>query len=232
MPDGGRQSEPGRRTVWPFALTAVVLVCGGTAAAVVLLLHPFGAKHPHAAATGQSGHNTSRPLSVSATASSPAATSSPSAASGSPGEQQAAQNLAGLLAKSVSDRSAVVQAYNGVGSCQSLNRDVTTFQNAAGSRQRLLAKLAELPGASALPASMLQSLTGAWQASAQADQDFASWAQDEMTKGCTPDDHADPGYQAATAPDNQATMDKRAFVSAWDPIASQYGLTAYQQGQL
>jgi hypothetical protein len=216
----------------------VVLVAGGAAAAV-LLLHPFGARHPRPAASGGSRHNASRPLSVSATAPSPPPSgSSPSAGSSPAGsspltEQQAAQNLARLLAQSVSDRSAVVQAYNDVGSCgPNLNRDVQTFQNASGSRQRLLAKLAVLPGASKLPAGLLQSLTGAWQASQQADQDFATWAQDEMTNGCTPSDHADPGYQSARGPDQQATTDKKTFASAWDPIANQYGLTAYRQAQL
>jgi hypothetical protein len=239
-PDGPRRGEPRRRrrAVWPFALTAVLLVVGGAAAAV-LLLHPFGAKHPRPAASGETRHNASRPLSVSSTASPPPGGSSPSAGSSAPAgtpavtEQEAAQNLARLLARSVSDRSAVVQASNDVGSCgPNLNRDVQTFQNASGSRQRLLAKLAMLPGASKLPAGLLQSLTGAWQASQQADQDFATWAQDEMTNGCTPSDHADPGYQSARGPDQQATTDKKAFAGAWDPIANQYGLTAYRQAQL
>ncbi len=47
-----------------------------------------------------------------------------------------------------------------------------------------------------------------------------------------PDDTSDASYQAATVPDNQATADKRAFVNLWNPIASQYGLSTYQQGQL
>ena len=209
----------------------MVLVAGGAAAAV-LLLHPFGTSHPQPTASGRSGQHANRPLSVSATASSPAANLSPSAGSPASAEQQAAKNLAGLLGKSVADRSAVVQAYNNVGNCESLNHDVTTFQNAAGSRQTLLAELGELPGKAALPAGMLQSLTGAWQASDEADQAFATWAQDEMAKGCTPNDHADPGYLAANGPDKQATRDKLAFVRAWDPIANQYGLTAYRQGQL
>jgi hypothetical protein len=224
-------------------LTAVVLVAGGAAAAV-LLLHPFGAKHPRPAANGGTRHSTSRPLSVSSTAvpSSPAASSpaasSPAASTPPAGsspltEQQAAQNLARLLAQSVSDRSAVEQAYSDVGSCgPNLSQDVQTFQNAASSRQRLVAKLAMLSGASKLPAGLLQSLTGAWQASQQADQDFATWAQDEMTNGCTPSDHADPGYQSASGPNAQATTDKKAFASAWDPIANQYGLIAYHQAQL
>ena len=79
---------------------------------------------------------------------------------------------------------------------------------------------------------MIQALTSAWQASAQADQDFAQWAQDEATQGCTPNDQSDRNYQAAAGPDNQATADKRAFVNLWNPIATRYGLATYQWDQL
>jgi hypothetical protein len=33
-------------------------------------------------------------------------------------------------------------------------------------------------------------------------------------------------------PDNQATIDKKAFVSAWNPVATRYGLSTYQWNQL
>lgn len=115
---------------------------------------------------------------------------------------------------------------NGCGS--NLSGDAATFQQAASSRQRLLGKLAQLPDGSALPAQLIQDLTGAWQSSQQADKDFAAWANDENSSGCTPNDSSDANFQAATAPDNQATADKKAFVSQWNPIAGQYGLPAYQ----
>jgi hypothetical protein len=42
-----------------------------------------------------------------------------------------------------------------------------------------------------------------------------------------------PNYQAAaTDPDNQAATDGMAFVSLWNPIATQYGLATYQWDQL
>ena len=95
-----------------------------------------------------------------------------------------------------------------------------------------MSQLACLPAHTALPPSMLQDLTRAWQASASADQDLSQWAQDESSGGCTPNDHADPHFQAAAGPDNQATSAKKAFVSQWDPIASEYGLASYQWNQL
>jgi hypothetical protein len=87
-----------------------------------------------------------------------------------------------------------------------------------------------MPDATALPASMISSLTQAWQASISADQDFAAWAADESAS-CTPDG-ADPHLAAATGPDDLATQDKTAFVNSWNPIATQYGLPTYAQSQL
>ena len=114
----------------------------------------------------------------------------------------------------------------------SLNQDPQTFQNAAASHQQLLSQLSSLAGRSALPAAMLQSLTSAWQASAAADKDLGQWAQDEVSNGCIHNDQADPSFQAAAGPDGQATTEKKAFVSQWDSIASQYRLTTYQWNQL
>jgi len=108
----------------------------------------------------------------------PSAVSSPAV----PPQRQAAQALAVLLAQSGTDRAAVTQAVSAVADCApGLGQDETIFSNAASSHQALLGKLAALPDRSALPASMLQDLTTAWQASGEADQDFAKWAQDEIS---------------------------------------------------
>ncbi len=159
--------------------------------------------------------------------------SSSVASPGLPARQQAAQDLAGLLAQSGTDRAAILQAFNAVADCSAgLSQDETIFSNAASSRQALLGKLAALQDHSALPAAMLQDLTLAWQASAEADQDFASWTQDEISRGCSTDDQSDPSYQAAMAPDNEATKYKKAFVALWTPIANEYGLPLYQYSQI
>jgi hypothetical protein len=150
-----------------------------------------------------------------------------------PTRRQAAQNLAALVTQSGTDRAAITQAVNAVMGCSAgLSQDETVFSDAAASHQDLLGKLAALPGRSALPASMLQDLTLAWQASAEADQDFASWTQDEISHGCSTDYRSDPSYQAAMAPDNEATKYKKAFVALWTPIANEYGLPLYQYSQI
>ena len=173
--------------------------------------------------------------SAAAPASSPAPSfvSSPASSSASASRQQAAQALSGLLAQGGTDRATVTQAVSTVAHCSpGLSQAEAVFSNAASSHQALLGKLAALPGRSALPASMLADLTAAWQASAEADQDFARWTQDEISQGCSTNYQSDADYQAAAAPDGQATKDKKAFAALWAAIADEYRLPVYQYNQI
>jgi eukaryotic-like serine/threonine-protein kinase len=177
------------------------------------------------------------PTAVPTSSAAPSAASSPvSSAVSSPAlppHQQAAQALAALLAQSGTDRAAVTQAVSAVAVCSpGLSQDETIFSNAASSHQALLGKLAALPDRSALPASMLQDLTTAWQASGQADQDFAQWTQDEITHGCSTNYQSDASFRAAAVPDDQATKYKKAFAALWTAIANEYGLPSYQYNQI
>jgi hypothetical protein len=180
---------------------------------------------------------------VSSAASSPALPAAPSSASSAASSpvsspalatrRQAAQALAALLAQSGTDRATVTQAVSAVADCSpGLSQDEAIFSNAASSHQALLGKLAALPDRSALPAPMLQDLSAAWQASGQADQDFARWTQDEISHGCSTNYQSDAGYQAATAPDDQATAEKKAFAALWTAIADEYGLPLYRYNQI
>ncbi len=223
-PDESGPDQPHRgHSRWPLVVVLVVLLVGGAAGAGVFFLH---SSHKTAAAVraDQGSQPAARsPSPVSATASS----------AGQSPQRQAAESLASLLAQSVTDRSSVVSAVSDVKDCgPGLTQDPQAFQAAATSRQNLLSRLGDLPGRSALPGPMLQALTGAWQASVQADQDFGQWAQDEVSQGCVQDDHSDPGYQAAAGPDRQATTDKKSFAKLWNPLAARYGLTPYQWNQL
>jgi len=195
----------------------------------MFIVQPF--QHSQAAAsvprTSPSALGQRLPASTTATPSS--ATVTPSWQSA----QHAAASLAGLLAQSATDRSSAVNAVNSVSQCgPALSKDPQILETAAAARQPLLSQLGSLPGRSALPGQMLQVLTGAWQASVTADRDFAQWAQDELSKGCTQNDQADPNFQAAVGPDGQATTDKGTLVSLWNPMAAQYGRTAYLWNQL
>jgi len=226
--------------LWGIVLALVV----GGAVAGVLIAHPFSQPSLREAAStdtrtgtpsGSSpgtgtGGSTSPAASVTGSApTSPTASASATAVT----EQQAATSVASMLSQSVSDRAAISHAASDVGDCgPSLASDAKVFDDAASSRESLLSSLTAMPGRAALPPALVSDLTKAWQASITADQAYAKWANDEFTQGCVPNDTTDPGYEATNTPNLEATQYKTAFVSEWNPVAAQYGLTQYQQGQL
>jgi hypothetical protein len=207
----------------PVLVTSlVVLVAAAMAAAAIVIFHPFG----HHAAPPAGLPKSPTPVFTSSSPSPTPTSASPSA------QQQAAASLAALLSQSVGDRNSVSGAFHDVMQCgPNLDQDAQIFRSSATSRQGLLNQLADLPSRSALPGPMLQDLTSAWQASVEADQDFAAWAQDQVSGGCIPN-QPDSHFQAANGPDLRATADKKAFLRLWNPLAGQYHLARYQQNEL
>jgi hypothetical protein len=220
---------PPRRSRRPLlvALVAVIVIGAGTGIAIAAMPSH---KTPGSDAAGNTANHTSHSPAVSASATSKPTSAPPPSP---PPQEQAAQALANLLAQSGSDRAKVLGAVSAVESCSgSLSRDETVFRNAASSRQTLLTKLSDLPHRSKLPARMLADLTAGWQASITADQDFATWVQDEISQGCSTHSQANPAFKDAGVPDTQATTDKKAFVRQWNPIAARYSLPKYQYSQI
>jgi hypothetical protein len=232
-----------RRSRAPLFWSVLAAVAAAAVVVIVVLLHPFS----HHETINDAANSKTTPPAASAAARSPAASgsaslspsaSAPASASASVSstavtEKQAASTVAGMLASSVTDRTTINNAYNDVYSCgPNLDGDAAVFTRAVSSRRALLASLGTMPGRAALPPALLSDLTRAWQASMAADQGFATWAHDEVTQGCAAGDTKDPGYQTTITPDNEATEYKTDFTAAWNPIAAQYGLTTYQQGQL
>jgi hypothetical protein len=249
----GRPTPPGpphrpgggsRRSRAPLFWSVLAAVAAVAVVMIVVLLHPFS---HHETVNDAANSTTTTSPTASVAASSPAASgsasSSPSASASASAsasvsstaetEKQAASSVAGMLASSVTDRTAINNAYNDVYNCgPNLDGDAAVFTRAVSSRRALLASLATMPGRAALPPALLSDLTSAWQASMAADQGFATWAQDEVTQGCVAGDTKDPGYHTTITPDNEATEYKTDFTAAWNPIAAEYGLMTYQQGQL
>jgi hypothetical protein len=165
-----------------------------------------------------------------------AATPTASAPASTTGQAQraAAAQLAGLLSQSGTDRADVIRAVGSVRACDNaaaLSKDATTFSVAAANRQKLLSRLASLPGRSALPAAMVSDLTAGWQASAQVDTDLAKWAT-AAASHCRKGNQNDTNLKASYGPDGQATAGKQAFASLWNPLAKKYALPTYQWEQL
>jgi hypothetical protein len=208
---GGRPPRRRRAGVIVASVIALVVLVAGGAVAVLASRHTPGPASAVSASTG--------PV-------------SPTPASATP-EQQAATRLAALLGISATDRGLTGHAYLDVLTCSpALSQDVAAFQQAATSEKQLVTRLASLPGASALPVPMTALLTGAWQQSALADQNFVAWADDENSGTCTPDDTADGSLQAGGALQIAADALKAQFVRQWNPLAARYGLPAYQASQI
>jgi hypothetical protein len=146
-------------------------------------------------------------------------------------QQQAATSLSGLLAQSGTDHSDVNAAVTNVEGCKGLAADAGTFSKAAANRGTLLAKLAQLPGRSALPAAMISDLTSGWQASATVDADLAKWASSEAGH-CKKNDLKNPAYASSLPYDSKATNGKTSFVKQWNGLARKYGLATYQPSQI
>jgi hypothetical protein len=210
---GAPGRPPGRKSRGPL-VPALAIGAIAVAAIVALLLATRSSGSPSAstAASGATG----------------ASSASSTAAQG-----QAASALAGLLAQSGNDHSAVNAAVGNVEACKSLRDARSTFATSASNRESLLGKLGSLPDRVALPASLLQELTIAWQASAQVDRYLRNWAQDESSGDCHPKKVlSDPNYQASLGPDKTASSHKAEFAQGWAPIARQYGLPAYSYDQI
>lgn len=220
VPDKRKRGGP-----WLVVAIVAVVVVLGLAGGLIFVLASGHPSHSNASASSAGTQRAQRTPIVTTTTITITTTTVPV-------EQQAAEALAGLLAQSVADRSAINAASDDVAACGNLSQDEQTFNNAATSRQNLISSLASLSNASALSASMIQSLNAAWQASEEVDQDYANWAADEESNGCTPNDTSDENYQAAEGPNQTATQNKTAFATAWDPIATTYNLPTYQWNQL
>ncbi|MFJ8749592.1 hypothetical protein ACIREO_09680 [Streptomyces sp. NPDC102441] len=167
--------------------------------------------------------------------SSPAADASEKAAD-DPAEPQAVA-LDKLLADSNNSRSAVIGAVEKIKACKALDQAVTDLKGAAAQRRDLVTRLEalsvdQLPGQAELKAS----LTKAWQASAEADDHYATWAsqaKNNRKKVCKGGKAASTDATAkAGQSSSDATIQKRTASELWNTIAQKYGLTERAPTQL
>lgn len=148
--------------------------------------------------------------------------------------RQQAGALNQLLSQSATDRNSIDSATSDIENCGDLAGDQSTLQTAAQSRQTMLNQLSQLE-VSQLPnsATIVSTLTSAWQSSLQSDTSYASWAGDLLQSGCvSPASTDDPSWQAAQTSDASATTAKNQFVAEWNLLAATYGLPQYQPDQI
>jgi hypothetical protein len=168
------------------------------------------------------------------TASEPSAGES-SAEAADPAKEQAVA-LDKLLADSGNSRNSVIKAVGNIRSCTNLGQAATDLRNAAKQRNDLVTKLGEL-SVDKLPdnAALTTALTKAWQASASADNHYATWADQVAGKRklCKRGQaRSTPETQAGNQASSTASAEKTKAAQLWNGIAGKYGLTQRQAGQL
>ncbi|WP_329078084.1 hypothetical protein [Streptomyces niveus] len=139
-----------------------------------------------------------------------------------------AEELDKLLAESNDSRAAVISAVESIKTCQNLDKAVSDLQGAADQRRDLVTRLGELK-LDKLPrhGELSASLTKAWQASASADDHYATWAGEAKTKkGCKGGKaRTTKAAQEGNHASGEATGAKQKASGLWNGIAAKYGLT-------
>ncbi|MFE1415388.1 hypothetical protein ACFW6F_32025 [Streptomyces sp. NPDC058746] len=150
-----------------------------------------------------------------------------------PGKPQAIQ-LDKLLADSNDSRASVIKAVDDIKGCKNLDQAASDLRDAARQREELITRLQELK-VDQLPdnARLTAALTKAWQASADADNSYAAWADDVDDDKCKDgkaknSSHASDGNKSS----GEATKAKEQAATLWNNIAAKYGLTKRDKSQL
>ncbi|MFE3764768.1 hypothetical protein ACFXPI_23765, partial [Streptomyces sp. NPDC059104] len=152
-----------------------------------------------------------------------------------PARPQAVQ-LDKLLADSNDSRASVIKAVDDIKDCKNLGQAAQDLRDAARQREELVTRLQELK-TDLLPnhARLSAALTKAWKASADADNNYADWADDAgHDKGGCKDGKAKATDNAADGnkSSGEATKSKAAAAALWNPIAAKYGLTRRDTSEL
>jgi hypothetical protein len=174
---------------------------------------------------------------------SPAATSVPGSATSTgpvpgnpqPADRVAAERMESLLEQSNSSRGQVASAVQGLAACTlDPHQASATFAAAAQARQSVLTSLAALDVTGLAEGPQLKGLLQqALQHSVEADQGFKAWADELASRGCSRSGATQSStFAAANASSDQATAAKSAFVAAWNPVATRFGLRQWAAGDI
>jgi hypothetical protein len=163
---------------------------------------------------------TSWPGRQNVAAPSPSPVSSP--ADSGPADSSQIEGMNALLQKIKATRSEVPDT---LGSCASLDSDLSALQQAVQERRDETTEAANLPIDQLLDGTQLsQALVDLTQRTLDADQQYLNWAQDAQASGQCTDAGEDTGISDA----NQRAADaKRAFVDLWNSDAAEFQLPQY-----
>ena len=162
--------------------------------------------------------------SSSSTASSPAAATARSQAA-------AVNHLLMISERSRSRWNSSVLVSN-VRQCINIESDVSQIQQIANqrsseSRQAAALQTNLIPNGGTLKSQLMTAL----RISLTIDNDYLKWAHQQRDSGCSAGTNSSY-YDQATALNTKATDDKQMFVDTWNPIATKYGLTRFEAGDI
>ncbi|MDT0268212.1 hypothetical protein RM844_18165 [Streptomyces sp. DSM 44915] len=148
-----------------------------------------------------------------------------------------AEALSTLLADSNDSRDAVIRSVGNIRECEQLDQAAIDLRAAADQRTGLVDRLNELT-LDQLPDSdqLIQALTEAWQASAEADDHYAAWADEargnrgEVCRGGQAQHTG--SANAGDAASGRATAAKERAAELWNPLAGRFGLPERAATQL
>ncbi len=201
------------------AAGAVVIV-----AAAAVAIGVTKSSHPAAHAA-----TASRPTATSSAASAatalPASTPSPSSSPALSAAAQAAV-VSKLLNSSAATRQQLLGAVSEVASCTNLASAASAIQAVVSQRGTEFRQASAL-SASALPqgAEVKTDLVAMFRTSLTADQDYLTWAQQQLTAGCSAPLQSS-AYSAAYDAAQPAGTAKETFIQLWNPVAAKYGIAA------
>ncbi|WP_055546692.1 hypothetical protein [Streptomyces sp. NBRC 110028] len=220
---GGRGGRVGRRRPMSPAVLVGIVVAGCGIAGLAA-----------GAALSAGGDDGKRDDNTTLGSSEPSDGQSEPSKSADPAEPQA-KSLDALLKDSNNSRSAVINAVNNIKSCKALPKAASDLRTAARQRNDLVTRLGKLT-IDKLPnhTELTASLTKAWKSSAQADSQYAAWAdQARGKKGCHKGQARRTGrVGAAERASGEATAAKRKAAELWNPLAGKYNLTKHEATQL
>lgn len=214
--------QPSSRRRAPVKLLVTAAVVVVAAAAVAIGAGVITSSHPiaHIAAASRSAATSAATPAASST---PPATPSPSALPTLSASAQAAV-VSNLLNSSAATRQQLLGAVNEVASCTSLPSAVGAIRGVVSQRGAEYRQASALSG-SALPqdAEVKTDLVAMFRTSLAADQDYLTWAQQQLTAGCNAPLQSS-AYSAANSAAQSAGTAKETFIQLWNPVAAQYGI--------
>ena len=216
--------QPSSRRPGRVRLIVAVAAVAITAAAVAVGVAVAHTSKPAPAAAVTPTAPVTPATPAASAVSSPAASSTPSVSASILASRQASA-VSNLLGSSAATRLALQGAVSQVDACTNLSGAVGQIQGVVDQRNTEYERASALPTGDLASGALVKSdLITALRDSLNADRDYLTWAQQQLTTGCAPGAQSG-AYITAYDADQQANAAKAQFALVWDPIAARYGVS-------